>query len=76
MEEIIQGTVPDGQQASVDARCRLRPHHAGPNEALDTAPALLDIARPLHESARGNSSAGRALRSQCRGQGFDPPLLH
>jgi hypothetical protein len=25
---------------------------------------------------RGNSSAGRALRSQCRGPGFDPPLLH
>ncbi len=24
----------------------------------------------------GNSSAGRALRSQCRGPGFDPPLLH
>ena len=25
---------------------------------------------------RGCSSAGRALRSQCRGQGFDPPQLH
>jgi hypothetical protein len=25
---------------------------------------------------RGRSSAGRALRSQCRGQGFDPPRLH
>ena len=24
----------------------------------------------------GCSSAGRALRSQCRGQGFDPPHLH
>ncbi len=24
----------------------------------------------------GRSSAGRALRSQCRGQGFDPPRLH
>src|SRR5690242_3506115 len=28
------------------------------------------------EPARGCSSAGRALRSQCRGQGFDPPQLH
>ena len=25
---------------------------------------------------RGCSSAGRALRSQCRGQEFDPPHLH
>ena len=25
---------------------------------------------------RGNSSAGRAPRSQCGGPGFDPPLLH
>src|SRR4051794_29620074 len=24
----------------------------------------------------GSSSAGRAPRSQCGGQGFDPPLLH
>ena len=24
----------------------------------------------------GSSSAGRALRSQCRGREFDPPLLH
>ena len=27
-------------------------------------------------SVRGSSSAGRAPRSQCGGQGFDPPLLH
>src|SRR3954467_1823558 len=26
--------------------------------------------------ARGRSSAGRALQSHCRGQGFDPPRLH
>ena len=26
--------------------------------------------------ARGCSSAGRALQSHCRGQGFDPPQLH
>ena len=26
--------------------------------------------------ARGRSSAGRASRSQCEGQGFDPPRLH
>ena len=25
---------------------------------------------------RGGSSVGRARRSQCRGQGFDPPSLH
>src|SRR5574339_323401 len=25
---------------------------------------------------RAASSAGRALRSQCRGQGFDPPAVH
>jgi hypothetical protein len=29
-----------------------------------------------HPGIRGRSSAGRALRSQCRGQGFDPPRLH
>ena len=28
---------------------------------------------PIH---RGGSSAGRALRSQCRGREFDPPPLH
>src|SRR5215208_1992896 len=27
-------------------------------------------------SSRGCSSAGRALQSHCRGQGFDPPQLH
>ena len=33
--------------------------------------------RPVHPGhVRGCSSAGRALRSQCRGQGFDPPQLH
>ena len=34
--------------------------------------------RPLNSqpSPWGCSSAGRALRSQCRGQGFDPPQLH
>lgn len=26
--------------------------------------------------SRGCSSAGRALQSHCRGQGFDPPQLH
>ncbi len=25
---------------------------------------------------RAASSAGRALRSQCRGRGFDPPAVH
>ena len=32
----------------------------------------------LHEPSptRGCSSAGRALHSHCRGQGFDPPQLH
>ena len=30
---------------------------------------------PSRES-RGCSSAGRALQSHCRGQGFDPPQLH
>lgn len=25
---------------------------------------------------RGHSSAGRALRWQCKGQGFEPPWLH
>jgi hypothetical protein len=28
------------------------------------------------KSDRGRSSAGRASRSQCEGQGFDPPRLH
>src|SRR3954470_23560317 len=34
--------------------------------------------KALHEPAptRGCSSAGRALQSHCRGQGFDPPQLH
>src|SRR4051794_36849335 len=32
----------------------------------------------LHEPSptRGCSSAGRALHSHCRGQGFEPPQLH
>jgi hypothetical protein len=34
-----------------------------------------DIAASLPAS-RGCSSAGRALQSHCRGQGFDPPQLH
>jgi hypothetical protein len=34
-----------------------------------------DIDAKLH-SYRGRSSAGRASRSQCEGQGFDPPRLH
>src|SRR3989344_1809437 len=29
-----------------------------------------------HDTTRGGSSAGRALRSQCRGRGFDPLPLH
>ena len=29
-----------------------------------------------HSKFRGCSSAGRALQSHCRGQGFDPPQLH
>jgi hypothetical protein len=33
------------------------------------------IERPT-EPMWGRSSAGRARRSQCRGQGFDPPRLH
>jgi hypothetical protein len=31
---------------------------------------------PCDVLARGRSSAGRAPRSQCGGQGFDPPRLH
>ena len=30
----------------------------------------------LHSCARADSSAGRALRSQCRGREFDPPSVH
>lgn len=30
----------------------------------------------LSSTVWGSSSAGRALRSQCRGREFDPPLLH
>ena len=40
------------------------PHHSPPH------PARVRIAR------WGRSSAGRASRSQCEGQGFDPPRLH
>ena len=32
--------------------------------------------RAWQRRTRGNSSAGRALRSQCRGRGFDPPVVH
>jgi hypothetical protein len=42
-------------------------------------PSLTSKTLPVSSAARltrGNSSAGRALRSQCRGPGFDPPLLH
>src|SRR3954471_20962712 len=31
---------------------------------------------PSGSDERGRSSAGRASRSQCEGQGFDPPRLH
>src|SRR5260370_12188614 len=31
---------------------------------------------PARHGEWGSSSVGRARRSQCRGQGFDPPLLH
>ncbi len=33
-------------------------------------------AKFLSSTVWGSSSAGRALRSQCRGREFDPPLLH
>src|SRR5918994_1878577 len=32
--------------------------------------------RPIQRPSWGCSSAGRALQSHCRGQGFDPPQLH
>lgn len=32
--------------------------------------------RQLKDIGWGGSSAGRALRSQCRGREFDPPPLH
>ena len=40
--------------------------------------ALTSTLRPasLPRLAGGCSSAGRALQSHCRGQGFDPPQLH
>ena len=39
-----------------------------------TAPRSL--AGPFPSTHRGCSSAGRALHSHCRGQGFEPPQLH
>src|SRR6185312_332314 len=46
--------------------------------ALGRARALTSPPPGPHSRApsRGSSSVGRARRSQCRGQGFDPPLLH
>ena len=46
----------------------------GEERALDIASLARVESAPV--TFRGNSSAGRALRSQCRGPGFDPPLLH
>src|SRR3954467_1809278 len=43
------------------------------NADLDTRTRAASVPLPR---PRGRSSAGRALRSQCRGQGFDPPRLH
>src|SRR6185312_729618 len=41
-------------------------------------PSLDRAGRSAHDPRpnRGRSSVGRARRSQCRGQGFDPPRLH
>src|SRR5205085_4787385 len=44
-----------------------------PRAPVDTARAASVLSR---FAFRGSSSAGRAPRSQCGGQGFDPPLLH
>jgi hypothetical protein len=52
----------------------VRPAVAKPDRRLLAAPAA-----PLYNPAPrswGGSSAGRALRSQCRGRGFDPLPLH
>jgi hypothetical protein len=47
------------------ARCPKRP-----------APVLRGFLFGRHKGSRGCSSAGRALHSHCRGQGFEPPQLH
>ena len=54
-----------------------------PPGGLRAEPALKCIAndqgskyKNVEKSIWGYSSAGRALRSQCRGQGFEPPYLH
>src|SRR6266851_7649098 len=41
-----------------------------------TRDGTITIVRGLREARWGRSSAGRASRSQCEGQGFDPPRLH
>src|SRR5215218_3499391 len=57
--------------ASASALRGLRAHATlrGPTAGNDPCDRTIDLPRAA-------SSAGRALRSQCRGRGFDPPAVH
>src|SRR5216683_122681 len=56
-------------------RARVAPRAAGLGPRL-TGSGTSTTVRGLREARWGRSSAGRASRSQCEGQGFDPPRLH
>ena len=59
---------------------RLAPSHGAPPSSIARASSARPSAPPprgaIVAGCWGRSSAGRASRSQCEGQEFDPPRLH
>ena len=66
----IEGKESRSLVASFPSQC------SGQADPFSPFPLTLRVALTRFSRPRGCSSAGRALRSQCRGQGFDPPQLH
>src|SRR5438552_1954658 len=89
---LILSSAPGGgrERVSKDAppSCRGKTREATSRELRLTADRAITIVRApesgdpgsieqqIRRENRGRSSAGRASRSQCEGQGFDPPRLH
>ena len=54
----------------------LKPLHIGPEKKFINLVATLSLKRIEEMFGRGHSSAGRALRSQRKGRGFESRCLH
>src|SRR5215469_13104320 len=72
---------PDGEwrtDPSVSRRCPQGLGGTWRGPRLTGSGAITIVRRPCErrQTRWGRSSAGRASRSQCEGQGFDPPRLH